>query len=105
MDSGRVEYDNAASLTASHLILSQSDKRSHITFFSSPNDTITLTNDGPAVIGNGITLLPGAPPLYLCTHFHGYAVQGEWYAIYSSGLKPLSWIQAMESEPYQTEGR
>lgn len=92
--SSRVEFDPSSS-ASSHRILTASENRECITFFPPAAGGVTLSNESGGTFGNGLTLMPGMAPVYLHVKKDGNVVQLEWYAVYSSFINPVSWIQAL----------
>jgi hypothetical protein len=93
MRSSRVEFDLATTLTASHLLLSDSPKRVGLIFFPPNGGNVTLSNDTPVVAGNGIVLQQSQAPFILLLDQHGDSIQKAWFCIHSAGATPVSFLQ------------
>ncbi len=90
----RVTFDPSTS-SASHSIISASEKRIALTFFAPATGSVTLSNETPAVAGNGIVMGAGHDDVNLWLGYHGDVIQREWYAVYSGTFAPVAWIDTL----------
>lgn len=92
---GRVQFDGNANVTVSHQILGPSEKRRSIIFIGPNAGRVTLSNDSPVVLDNGLTISSTSGMLELRYDIHGDLVQKPWHAIASAGGSIVSWIEVV----------
>lgn len=87
-----VEYDLSPS-TGSRMIISASNDRLSLTFIPPATGRVTLANSTVLGDGKGMALNAGQSPITLDIVEHGTVIRNNWYALYTAGSAPVSWIQ------------
>jgi hypothetical protein len=67
-----------------------------IWFFPPAGAKVTVLNDTPVVLGQGINLQQSQAPVWLCIDDHGDCVQKPWFGIYSVQGDALGIIEVMK---------
>jgi hypothetical protein len=93
-DKSLIQFDPAPSIS-SREIVSPSSNRKAIEFRPPGAGRVTLSNDPVTGDGNGYVLAAGQGNIQFRLDTHGDVVQRGWYALYSAGAMPVSWIQTL----------
>lgn len=67
--------------------------RLSLQFFAPAVGRVTLSNDPIGAEGKGMVLAAGQGSIIMRIDTHGDMVRRDWFALYTAGASPVSWVE------------